>query len=94
MAADENPYKPRRQRPPGAYQVVVQGVDDTGKATRQVIATVATEVAAIKRLVEILNQWGVSHGAIRPGTKVSIVHMSDGGKVLFMEYLGYQETLI
>jgi len=72
----------------------VQGTDSANKATRQVIATVATESAAFKRMVEILLQWEASHGAIRPGTSVSIVHMHDGGKVFCMEYLGYQETLI
>jgi hypothetical protein len=94
VAVDENPYAPRKRRPPGAFQVVVEGTDSTSRATRQVVATVATESAAFKRLVEILLQWEASHGAIRPGTKVSIVHMHDGGRVFCMEYLGYQETLI
>lgn len=91
---DQNPYAPRKRTPPRAFQVIVQGTDDANKATRQVIATTATEGAAIKRLVEILLQWEASHGAIRPGTTVSVVHMADGGKVLSLEYLGYQETLI
>lgn len=91
---DENPYAPKARRKPGAFQVIVQGVDDANKATRHVAATVATEGAAIKRMVEILLQWEAAHGTIRPGTTVSVVHMADGGKVLALEYLGYQETLI
>lgn len=94
MTTGDNPYEPRKRRAPGAYQVIVQGVDASNKATRQVIANVATESAAIKRMVEILLQWEASHSAIRPGTSVSVVHKADGAKVLCLEYLGYQETLI
>jgi hypothetical protein len=94
MATDENPFATRRRTSARAFQVIVQGVDDDNKATRQVIASVATEGSAIKRLVQILLQWEASHGAIRPGTTVSVIHMHDGGKVLSLEYLGYQETLI
>jgi hypothetical protein len=91
---DDNPYRANRGGQPKHFHVVVQGVDEYQRATRQVIAKVASESAAFKRLVEVLLQWEASHGAIRPGTKVSIVHATDGGKVFQMEYLGYQETLI
>lgn len=94
MTTDENPYAPRRRSQPGAYHVVVQGFDDNHQATRQTIAKVATEFTAFKRLIDVLQQWQASHGAIRPGTTVSIVHTVDGGKVFHAEYLGYQETLI
>lgn len=94
MTTDENPYAPRRRSAPGAYHVVVQGFDDSHQPTRQTVARVATEFTAFKRAVDIIQQWQAAHGAIRPGTKVSIVHTADGGVVFHAEYLGYQETLI
>lgn len=94
MTTDENPYRPTRKGSPGAYHVVVQGFDDNHQATRQTVAKVATEFTAFKRLIDVLQQWQAAHGAIRPGTKIAIVHTADGGTVFQAEYLGYQETLI
>jgi len=91
---DDNPYRTRAARTGRDFTVIIEGTEANGSATRATIARVATESAAFKRLVEVLLQWEASHGAIRPGTRVSIVHVPDGGKVFSMEYLGYQETLI
>lgn len=75
-------------------EVAVNGRDPAGRRTHQRISTHATEDSAFTRIVEIMKQWGDSHGAIKTGTEIAIVDMADGGKVFTATYLGYEPDLL
>jgi len=76
------------------YVVEVHGTDDAHKATRIPVRFAATEQTALRAVIEVLQQWAASQGAIRPGTKITIVDKNDGGQLFVAEYLGYGETLL
>lgn len=48
---------------------------------------------AFASVVEVLKRWEVMEGAIKEGTKVSIVDCRDGGTIFSMEYLGFEPNL-
>ena len=77
------------------FEIIVTGKGSDHRGTRQRIGVAATEEAAFRRAIEVLLQWRDSHGAVQPGTMVSIVDLADGGKLFQAEYLGYEpQTLI
>lgn len=49
---------------------------------------------AFTSTVDVLKRWAMTEGAIKEGTKVSIVDCRDGGRIFCMEYLGFESNLI
>lgn len=76
------------------FEVVVTGSGPDHKGTRQRISTHARADSALGRVVEIIKQWGASHGAVSPGTTVMVIDMTDGGKLFEGTYLGYEPDLL
>ena len=89
-----NPFKVRAPRRQLRFVVVVAGKDDAGSATRQEVGQSASQEGAIRTMIRVLQQWEKSHGAIRPGTTVTIWDKHDGGKYMSLEYLGFGDTLL
>lgn len=92
MSSD--PFRPRAKRAKLRFIVVVHGFDEHRKATRQEVKQAAALKGAYQGLIDVIQQWENSHGAITPGTRVAIYDTFDGGKILDLEYLGFGDTLI
>lgn len=58
------------------------------------VATAVTPTAAFTRVVEVIQQWAASEGAITPGTEVSIKDTADGGDLFSAQYLGFETNLL
>lgn len=74
------------------FMVEVQTTGPDGKPLRQTVALCATLRAAHERWIEVLKTWGKMPELIRPGTRVSIIDLRDGGKTFWAEALGTEET--
>lgn len=71
------------------FVVEVLGTDTEHRATRTIVGHAIKPDAAFRLATGVIEQWGASHGAIAPGTKVAIKDTSDGGPLFVAEYLGY-----
>lgn len=80
-------------RKPTIFDVRILSKSPWGKPTNTTVGRAATLHAAFTRVVEILQQWSAAEGAIKEGTRVSIVDLRDGGTIFAMEYLGFEPQL-
>lgn len=42
-------------------------------------------------LGEIGKQWANSHGRVKPGTQADVIDTTDGGAVVTLKFLGFEE---
>ena len=75
------------------FIVEVLGTDENHRATRVAVGFAVKPEAAFKLANGVIAQWGASHGAIAPGTKLVIRDKDDGGPLFTAEYLGYGNDL-
>lgn len=75
------------------FEIRVGGIDSAGTPYNNRLSLYATMKGAWGRVIEVLQQWASSEGAISQGTEISIVDTRDGGKLFTATYLGFEPNL-
>lgn len=89
MAAGSRPL-----RGPMRFEVRIEYVSAWQKVVNTRISLHHNMEGAFGSVSDVILRWAATEGAVKEGTKVSIVDCRDGGKIFYMEYLGFEPNLI
>lgn len=81
------------RRGPMRFEVRTEYMSAWNKLVNTRISLHHNMEGAFASVVEVLQRWGATEGAVKEGTKVSIVDCRDGGRIFSMEYLGFEPNL-